>query len=50
MDKIFIDTNIIIYANDKRDPAKQKSAIKTIKSLMKKREKNRSYIPSNGHT
>jgi len=35
MDKIFIDTNIIVYANDKRDPEKQKKAIKIITRLMK---------------
>ena len=37
MYKIFIDTNIIIYANDKRDMARQKKAIDIIKSLMKNR-------------
>jgi predicted nucleic acid-binding protein len=37
MYKIFIDTNIIIYANDKRDVAKQKKAIGIITSLMKNR-------------
>lgn len=35
MEKTFIDTNIIIYANDKSDKKKQKKAIKIIKELMK---------------
>jgi predicted nucleic acid-binding protein len=34
MNKIFIDTNIIVYANDARDPVKQKKAIEIIKSIM----------------
>ena len=34
MNKIFIDTNIIIYANDKRDPKKQRRALDIIKKLM----------------
>lgn len=34
MTKIFIDTNIIIYANDKQDTIKQKKAINIIKDLM----------------
>ncbi len=33
MEKIFIDTNILIYANDKKD--KQKKAIKIVTDLMK---------------
>ena len=36
MNKIFIDTNIIIYANDKRDKIKQDKAIKVVTELMKK--------------
>jgi predicted nucleic acid-binding protein len=35
MEKIFLDTNIIIYANDSRDPEKQKKAISIITELMK---------------
>lgn len=35
MEKIFIDTNIIIYANDKRDKKKQLKAIKLITDLIK---------------
>ena len=35
MGNIFIDTNIIIYANDKRDKEKQVKAIKIITGLMK---------------
>ncbi len=35
MNKIFIDTNIIVYANDNRDGRKQKNAINVIKNLMK---------------
>jgi len=34
MNRIFIDTNIIIYANDTRDPVKQIKAIEIIKSIM----------------
>jgi len=34
VEKIFIDTNIIIYANDQRDKKKQKKAINTIKTIM----------------
>jgi predicted nucleic acid-binding protein len=34
MEKIFIDTNIIVYANDQRDKAKQKKVINTIKNIM----------------
>ncbi len=37
MNKIFIDTNIIIYANDKRDPVKQNKAIQILKNLMHQR-------------
>jgi len=32
--KIFIDTNLIVYANDRRDPQKQRKAIELIKELM----------------
>lgn len=34
MDKIFLDTNIIIYANDKRDAKKQKKALEAVTRLM----------------
>ena len=34
MNKTFIDTNIIVYANDGRDKIKQKKAIKIITELM----------------
>lgn len=34
MKKIFIDTNLIVYANDCRDPQKQQKAIELIKELM----------------
>ena len=34
MERIFIDTNIIIYANNKRDVQKQKKALQVIKNLM----------------
>ncbi len=34
MKKIFIDTNLIIYANDRRDPQKQRKAIDLISELM----------------
>ena len=37
MNKIFIDTNIIIYANDKRVIKKQKRALEIVKLLMKNR-------------
>lgn len=30
----FIDTNIIVYANDRRDPEKQKRAIEIVKSAI----------------
>jgi predicted nucleic acid-binding protein len=32
MNKIYIDTNIIVYANDKRVAKKQKKAIEIVKS------------------
>ena len=35
MEKVFIDTNIIIYANDKRDKKKQTDALKVVTDLMK---------------
>jgi predicted nucleic acid-binding protein len=34
MEKLFIDTNIIVYANDTRDKKKQQQAIHVIKSLI----------------
>jgi len=34
MSKTFIDTNIVVYANDKRDPVKQKTAVNLIAALM----------------
>jgi predicted nucleic acid-binding protein len=34
MSKTFIDTNIVVYANDKRDPVKQKTAIDLISTLI----------------
>lgn len=34
MKKSFIDTNLIVYANDSRDPIKQRKAIKLIKKIM----------------
>ncbi len=34
MKKIFIDTNIIVYANDRRDPEKQQKAIDVVSELM----------------
>jgi predicted nucleic acid-binding protein len=37
MNKIFIDTNIIVFANDKRSAAKQQKAIEVVTSLMKSR-------------
>lgn len=35
MENVFIDTNIIVYANDKKDKGKQDKAIKLITGLMK---------------
>ena len=35
MSKIFIDTNIIIYANDRRDAGKQKKAQSVVTELMR---------------
>lgn len=35
MKKIFIDTNLIVYANDRRDPQKQQRAIQLVAELMK---------------
>lgn len=35
MEKTFIDTNIIVYANDKKDNIKQKKAIRIITEFMK---------------
>lgn len=34
MRKIFIDTNLIVYANDRRDPKKQRKAIELVSELM----------------
>lgn len=34
MRKIFIDTNLIVYANDRRDPQKQRKAIELVSELM----------------
>jgi predicted nucleic acid-binding protein len=34
MKKIFIDTNLIVYANDRRDPQKQRKAIALVSELM----------------
>ena len=36
MEKIFFDTNIIVYANDERDKVKQDRALRLITSFMKK--------------
>ena len=38
MEKIFIDTNLIIYTNDKRDKIKQVKAIKIITALIESRQ------------
>ncbi|WP_158084162.1 PIN domain-containing protein [Marispirochaeta aestuarii] len=38
MAKFFIDTNILVYANDKRDPDKQRQAVDLISGLMKSGE------------
>lgn len=35
MDKVFLDTNIVVYANDKRDKYKQDKALELITGLMK---------------
>jgi len=35
MEKVFLDTNIIIYANDERDKVKQDKALQLITDLMK---------------
>ncbi|MDA3941689.1 MAG: hypothetical protein PF693_20660 [Spirochaetia bacterium] len=35
MDKIFLDTNIVVYANDKRATYKQNKALELITGLMK---------------
>jgi predicted nucleic acid-binding protein len=37
MNKVFIDTNIIVYANDKRSARKQQKAIEIVTDLMKNR-------------
>lgn len=38
MKRIFIDTNIVVYANDSRDTEKQKRAIGIITNLLKTQE------------
>lgn len=38
MEKIFIDTNIVVYANDKRDPEKQKKALEVVTRLMESQQ------------
>ena len=38
MAKYFIDTNVLIYANDKRNPDKQEKAVALISQLMKSNE------------
>ena len=43
MNKIFIDTNLIVCANDSRDPEKQHKAIAVIRALM---ENGRGVISS----
>jgi len=35
VDKVFLDTNIVVYANDKRDEYKQDKALELITGLMK---------------
>lgn len=35
VDKVFLDTNIVVYANDKRDKYKQDKALELITGLMK---------------
>jgi len=35
MKRYFIDSNIIVYANDRRDPKKQSQAIKIVESLIR---------------
>ena len=35
MDKVFLDTNIVVYANDTRDKQKQDKALQLITGLMK---------------
>lgn len=35
MAKIFLDTNLIVYANDRRDPSKQAKAIEVVTDAMR---------------
>ena len=35
MERIFLDTNIVVYANDNRDKIKQEKAVNVISNLMK---------------
>lgn len=35
MTKLFLDTNVLLYANDSRDPAKQSIALDRIHEAMK---------------
>jgi predicted nucleic acid-binding protein len=37
MTKVFLDTNILVYANDERDPAKQSRAIEVVTECMRGR-------------
>ncbi|MEA3466697.1 MAG: PIN domain-containing protein [Thermodesulfobacteriota bacterium] len=34
MNKVFLDSNLIVYANDQRDPEKQQRSLEIIKELM----------------
>ncbi len=34
MKKVFLDTNVLIYANDRRDPAKQARAVEVVTDCM----------------
>ena len=38
MEKIFIDTNIVVYANDKKNKKKQDKAIRIIRKLMESQQ------------
>ncbi len=35
MSKVFLDTNLIVYANDRRDPAKQAKAVEVVTDAMR---------------
>lgn len=37
MTKVFLDTNVLVYANDSRDPAKQSRAIEVVTECMRER-------------